>query len=148
MASIRGSLRIITLIGGLVGLLMAGGATAGVDKPVLERGKGERCVEDTAFMRRNHMELLKHQRDETMHKGIRTPRHSLKGCVDCHASSKTGSVAASKEDFCAACHVYAGVKLDCWDCHATKPMQKPRQAAVQTQASPLMADTQQEGMQR
>jgi hypothetical protein len=40
-----------------------------------------------------------------MRKGIRTTKHSLKQCVECHASSKTGSVAASKEDFCSACHV-------------------------------------------
>ncbi len=136
MASIRGSLRSITLISGLIGLLMAGGATAGVDKPVLERGQGERCVEDTDFMRRNHMELLKHQRDKTMHQGIRTTRHSLKKCVECHASSKTGSVASSQEDFCAACHAYAGVKLDCWECHATRPAKKPLPAA-QPQISPL-----------
>lgn len=130
MASIRGSLRYMAAIGALAGMVMASvSALAGVDKPVLEPGKGERCVEDTEFMRRNHMELLKHHRDQTMRLGIRTTRHSLKKCVECHASSRTGSVAASKEDFCAACHAYAGVKLDCWDCHATKPMKKSVQAA-------------------
>lgn len=111
-------------------------AAAGVDLPRLEKGKGDKCVEDTQFMRRNHMDLLKHHRDETMRKGIRTTRHSLKKCVECHASEKTGSVAASKEDFCAACHSYASVKLDCWDCHATKPGRKPMQ---QTGMSSLMA---------
>lgn len=123
-------------------------AAAGADKPTLERGKGEKCVEDTDFMRRNHMELLKHQRDETMHKGIRTTTHSLKQCVACHASEKTGSVTASKEDFCMACHSYAGVKLDCWDCHATKPMtKKPGQAGAKgdAKASPLLATTKQNG---
>lgn len=138
MASISGSLRYMALIGALAGMVMASaGATAGVDKPVLERGKGDRCVEDTDYMRRNHMELLKHHRDDTMRRGIRTTRHSLKKCVECHASAKTGSVASSKEDFCAACHAYAGVKLDCWDCHATKPMKQPAQAA-EPQISPLM----------
>lgn len=115
----------------LAGLLMTPAALlAGVDKPMLERGKGERCVEDTEFMRRNHMVLLNHHRDDTMRRGIRTTKHSLKGCVECHASSKTGSVASSKEDFCMACHVYTGVKLDCWDCHATKPMSQYRPAAA------------------
>lgn len=119
-------------------LMVPAAAMAGVNKPVLERGKGERCVEDTEFMRRNHMVLLKHHRDDTLRRGIRTTKHSLKGCVDCHASSKTGSVASSKEDFCMACHVYTGVKLDCWDCHATKPMKLYRPAAaprVKTQMS-------------
>lgn len=105
-------------------------AMAGSAKQGLERGKGEQCVEDTPFMRRNHMDLLKHHRNDTMRKGIRTTKHSLKGCVDCHASTKTGSVAASKDDFCASCHTYAAVKLDCWDCHATKPMKKPAALAT------------------
>lgn len=126
MASISDRLRALALVGALAGLAVAsGGAQAGVDLPKLEKGKGERCVEDTQYMRRNHMELLKHHRDETMHKGIRTRQHSLKGCVECHASAKTGSVAASKDDFCAACHAYTGVKLDCWDCHASKPGKRP-----------------------
>lgn len=109
-------------------------AAAGADVPKLERGKGERCVEDTDYMRRNHMKLLHHHRDKTMRQGIRTTKHSLKGCVECHASEKTGSVASSKEDFCMACHSYASVKLDCWSCHATRPKAKPEQAA----ASPMM----------
>jgi len=120
-------------------------AAAGVDLPKLERGKGEKCVEDTQFMRRNHPDLLKHHRDETMRQGIRTTRHSLRKCVECHASEKSGSVAASKEDFCAACHSYASVKLDCWDCHATKPGKKPVLQAAQPASSPLMASTQNGG---
>ena len=119
---------------------------AGVDLPRLEKGRGEKCVEDTQYMRRNHMELLKHHRDETMRKGIRTTRHSLKKCVECHASEKSGSVAASKEDFCSACHSYASVKLDCWDCHATKPGKKDlpvlSQGRPAASTSPLMATAQ------
>lgn len=135
---------LMTLLASLV--IGVSGALAGVNKPVLERGKGERCVEDTDFMRRNHMVLLKHHRDETMRRGIRTTKHSLKGCVECHASSKTGSVAASKEDFCMACHTYTGVKLDCWDCHASKPMSLYKRTAA-PRANPLMA-LQQGGEQR
>jgi hypothetical protein len=105
-------------------------AVAGVELPKFEKGKGESCVEDTQFMRRNHMDLLKHQRTETMRKGIRTTKHSLKKCVECHASDKTGSVASSKEDFCVACHSFAAVKLDCWDCHATKPGKKTSSDSV------------------
>lgn len=92
-----------------------------VPKPVIEQGKGERCVEDTDYMRKNHMKLLMHQRDETMHKGIRTTKHSLKNCIECHASQKTNTVAGSNENFCQSCHTYAAVKIDCFECHATKP---------------------------
>jgi formate-dependent nitrite reductase cytochrome c552 subunit len=90
--------------------------------PVIERApKGERCVEDVASMRRNHMRFLEHQRDATVHGGIRGAKHSLKGCIDCHASKTTGSVAQAPTDFCVSCHAYAAVKIDCFDCHATKP---------------------------
>jgi hypothetical protein len=139
MAKLANWLRLIVLTGAAAFLAAPSfEAAAGVDLPKLERGKGEKCVEDTQFMRRNHMDLLKHHRDETMRKGIRTTRHSLKKCVECHASEKTGSVAASKSDFCAACHSYASVKLDCWDCHATKPGKKPVQQAGMPANSPLM----------
>lgn len=83
--------------------------------------KGDKCVRDTEYMRRNHMNLLKHQRDETMHKGIRTVQYSLKNCIECHANPKTNSVASNKEDFCVACHSYTAVKLDCFECHSSKP---------------------------
>jgi hypothetical protein len=142
MARLANWLR-LAVLAGAAALLAAPAfeAAAGVDLPKLERGKGEKCVEDTQFMRRNHPDLLKHQRDDTLRKGIRTARHSLKKCVECHAGEKSGSVASSKEDFCAACHSYASVKLDCWDCHATKPGKKPVQQAAQPASSPLMASS-------
>ena len=80
-----------------------------------------KCVEDTAFMRRNHMRLLVHQRDRTVHEGIRTEKHSLANCVSCHASRETGRVTGSKDAFCEGCHRYAAVKLDCFECHADRP---------------------------
>jgi hypothetical protein len=42
------------------------------------------CVAPTPFMRRSHFELIKHQRDITVHEGIRVTDNSLAGCVDCH----------------------------------------------------------------
>lgn len=90
-------------------------------KPQLDVGKGGQCVEeDHAKMRKIHMNLLKHQRDETMHKGIRGQKNSLADCVECHASQKTNSVLGSDEAFCQGCHVYASVKLDCFECHTSK----------------------------
>jgi hypothetical protein len=96
----------------------AGGAPVPV---ITKAAKGEKCVEPNDYMRRNHMKLLMHQRDETVLLGIRTKKYSLKECINCHASEKTGSVAASKDDFCVSCHSYASVKIDCFDCHSTKP---------------------------
>jgi hypothetical protein len=82
---------------------------------------GTHCVADPAFMRRNHMDLLRHQRDETVHSGIRGGRFSLQGCIECHASAATKSVAQAPGDFCVACHSYAAVKIDCFECHSSQP---------------------------
>ncbi len=71
-------------------------------------------------MRRNHMKYILHQRDETMHRGIRTQKYSLKNCVDCHADPKTNSV-LGKDGFCESCHVYASVSIDCFTCHTSAP---------------------------
>jgi hypothetical protein len=91
-----------------------------VPKPVIAAEAGTRCVEDTAFMRRNHMDLLKHHRDRTVHEGIRTTQHSLANCIACHASKETGRVTGSKDAFCEGCHSYAAVKLDCFECHTDR----------------------------
>ncbi|MBK7501310.1 MAG: hypothetical protein IPI14_00560 [Polaromonas sp.] len=65
-----------------------GTKTAGsrVSAPIVEKAKGGECVADPAFMRRNHGDMLKHQRDDTMRGGIRTGKNSLKACIECHAS--------------------------------------------------------------
>ena len=119
--------------GTLVVLLLSVGAYAASNaadklgrtaKPeiVIDRSKsGDKCVEETSYMRKNHMKLLMHQRDETMHKGIRTKEHSLQNCIACHASTKDNNVLGSNEHFCEGCHTYVAVKLDCWECHTSKP---------------------------
>jgi hypothetical protein len=89
-------------------------------KPVVTIERPGQCVEATDVMRRDHMKLLLHQRDRTMREGVRTKPHSLAGCVECHASTKTGSV-LGEQGFCESCHRYASVKLDCFECHAAKP---------------------------
>ncbi len=88
--------------------------------PKLDIGKGGQCVRDTQWMRKNHMHLLRHQRDETVRKGIRDDQDSLKNCVECHASLTDNSVLAREDSFCVGCHRYAAVKIDCFECHASK----------------------------
>ena len=108
----------------LVGLTAA---TGDVPYPDIPKGQGEACVEDTDFMRRNHMSLLMHQRDDTMRKGIRSEQHSLKECLDCHAVPGSDSIPVTIEDpkhFCRSCHDYAAVKIDCFQCHASRPEQE------------------------
>jgi hypothetical protein len=111
-----------TVLFAIVAALVAGVALAAgrVAKPVVAIEKPGQCVEATEVMRRDHMKLLMHQRDRTVVEGIRTKQHSLAGCVECHASRKTGSV-LGEQGFCQSCHAYAGVRLDCFECHASKP---------------------------
>lgn len=87
--------------------------------PAVHTAQGEQCVEPTDVMRRDHMKFILHQRDETVQRGIRTTKHSLKECVDCHADPKTNSV-VGEEGFCSSCHIYTAVSIDCFACHTPK----------------------------
>ena len=91
-----------------------------VPKPTPTIETPGQCVAPVEEMRRNHMELLKHQRNRTMRMGERDAKVSLNGCIQCHASKANGSVLGSRDNFCETCHAYAAVKLDCWDCHQPK----------------------------
>ncbi len=88
------------------------------DAPKLDIGKGGQCVEDTQWMRKNHMHLLKHARDDALRLGIRDEKRSLKVCIECHASTRDNSVIARADSFCVGCHKYEAVKLDCFECHS------------------------------
>jgi hypothetical protein len=88
-----------------------------------------KCVAPAEEMRKNHMVMLKHQRDRSLRQGIRGEPASLVGCVDCHASKKTGTVHGEGE-FCQSCHAYAAVTLDCFQCHQPRAGQKNAQAAA------------------
>ena len=99
-----------------------GGRTA---KPLVEIANPGKCVTPAEEMRRNHMEMLKHQRDRTMRAGVRGEPASLNACIECHASKATGSVLGAAEggkgrNFCESCHSYVAVKLDCFECHQPK----------------------------
>lgn len=96
-----------------------------VPTPRIDPARGGTCPESPAFMRRNHMDLLKHQRDDTLRVGDRRGQYSLKECISCHASQTTNSVAANSSNFCQSCHAYAAVRIDCFECHATQPQVKP-----------------------
>jgi len=107
---------------GLSGLASAGeGLFSPSDLPKAKRKANEEtlCVEPVEVMRRWHMQLLLHQRDRTMHEGVRTKQHSLVECINCHVDENADI--HSKNHFCAACHAYAAVRVDCFECHASTP---------------------------
>ena len=114
------SVRIIAALA-LAAMASVSSAYDHVPKPTVVIDRPGQCVADKDTMRREHMNLLRHQRDKTMREGIRTKQFSLNACIDCHASRKTGSVIGSNENFCQSCHSYAAVKLDCFECHNGRP---------------------------
>ena len=97
--------------------------------------KGDQCVEDEEWMRTNHYETILHQRDETVLHGIRTTKHSLKNCIDCHitpnAEGEYARYSNSEQHFCASCHEYAAVSIDCFQCHADRPGNAVRESIKQ-----------------
>lgn len=108
------------------------------------------CVRPIADMRRNHMKYLLHERDETMHEGIRTKQFSLKECIDCHnAPGKDGKVASiedkNHDHFCSTCHNYAAVRIDCFDCHSDKPANTKYRDAVADEKMPGQSIAKQQG---
>ena len=99
-------------------------SNADVTLPSYPKGKGKSCVEPTDVMRRDHFEYLMHHRQISVHLGVRSKRHSLVGCVDCHASQADDGTYISVNEpgqFCRSCHVYTAVKIDCFSCHAAVP---------------------------
>ncbi|MDH5731248.1 MAG: Hdr-like menaquinol oxidoreductase cytochrome c subunit [Gammaproteobacteria bacterium] len=117
-------------LGAMLSIALMGFAlnlNADVPTPQIPKAvKGEQCVEETAFMRRNHMDLLDHQRDGTLRQGIRTKKHSLNGCLSCHVVKDSNNQAVtfqSEKHFCRSCHEYAAVKIDCFGCHKSTPDQ-------------------------
>ena len=111
---LRAALAAAVLVAGSAAAVVA--AAAG---PALESARSGPCVEDPKVMRRSHMDFMKHDRDDTVRKGMRGIKHSLAACVDCHASRSDGRVLGSDRHFCQGCHAYAAVKVDCFDCHAS-----------------------------
>jgi hypothetical protein len=119
----RGVARIVSVVG-LVVLLDVGvsGSAERVPVPAPPKGKGDACVEPVDVMRRQHMVFLEHQRDETVRQGIRGRKHSLKGCVECHAvPDASAGGTRTVQPFCGQCHGYAAVRIDCFQCHTGQP---------------------------
>lgn len=121
--------KIKSLLGLVLFAIVLVGCDAGLPEPNLAPAKAKvaQCVEPTADIRKNHMAYLDVHRDKTVIEGIRTTKHSLNECINCHVAptredSSAVHYADKKQDhFCASCHTYVGVKLDCFQCHADRP---------------------------
>jgi len=97
------------------------------------------CVAPVSDMRRHHMNYILHQRDETVREGIRTRQFALEECINCHAVKDEGGEYVRVEDdrhFCATCHTYASVKIDCFECHADVPVRASTLNKLQSGLAP------------
>ena len=89
------------------------------------------CVEPTEEMRKNHMEYILDQRDATVHEGIRTRQYSLEECINCHVSDAPDAPRyESEKHFCNSCHTFASVSIDCFQCHADRPVKSRFQSLL------------------
>ena len=96
----------------------------GVPTPQIPKALQKTEKGHAELMRRNHMDLMLHKRDKTVPEGIRGKQYSLKACVSCHAvpgPDKQPVSIKSPKHFCRACHDYAAVSVDCFQCHSSKP---------------------------
>ncbi len=88
------------------------------------KSKATACVEETEWMRAEHMQLLDTWRDSVVRDGNRmfttasgghVEMSLQKTCMDCHDS---------KKEFCDKCHEAAAVAPYCWDCHLAPKEEK------------------------
>ncbi len=95
---------------------VAAGGDVAMPELVYPDGESQ-CIEDTEFMRANHMDILNEWRHalvrdgETNYTASSGEQYtiSLTGtCMDCHDN---------RETFCTRCHDYSNVMPKCWDCH-------------------------------
>lgn len=111
------ALALLACVAGFVAVPAAAEEAGRTPKPSIVIESGEHCVAAPEQMRREHPDMLRHQRDRTVHRGERGMKVSLNRCVACHADHQTGSVIGSNQAFCQGCHSFAAVRIDCFDCH-------------------------------
>jgi len=93
----------------------------------IDASSGDKCVEPTDIMRAQHHIFVNHQSHETVVNGIRTKKYSLNNCINCHIkplADGTYPSVKTEDHFCSACHIAAAIKVECFDCHASKPYKK------------------------
>jgi len=112
------------LMGGLLTALSSAVSGESTITPGSRASGMDACVAPSEEIRRYHMLYLKHDRVETVRKGVRGLKYSLADCVDCHAAEdeKGGYQPVDGEgQFCDSCHNYTAVTLACFQCHRTTP---------------------------
>jgi len=97
-------------------------------EPTFPAARGARCVEPVETMRRYHFDFLDHHGHKTVTHGIRNTKHSLSGCISCHAVRNAHNEwipVSAPGQFCAECHTYTAMRIDCFSCHSAVPETTP-----------------------
>jgi len=119
--------RLLAILGVFLAVALPAAAEDGLWKygPSVPAATGEPHPEGNEYMRKFHMEMMKHDRDLTMRDGNRSIEASLKECFDCHTvkDEETGDPVTYQDErhFCRTCHDFAAVKVDCFMCHRSTP---------------------------
>jgi hypothetical protein len=114
----RAIARLLLLLPACLAATAAGAGDGGrTPKPDIVIESGEHCIAPPEQMRRQHPDMLRHQRERTVRLGERATKVDLGRCVQCHADRQSGSVIGSNQAFCQGCHSYAAVRIDCFECH-------------------------------
>ena len=119
--------RLLAILGVFLAFALPATAEDGLWKygPSVPAATGESHPEGNEYMRKFHMEMMKHDRDLTMRDGNRSIEASLKECFDCHTvkDEETGDPVTYQDErhFCRTCHDFAAVKVDCFMCHRSTP---------------------------
>jgi len=88
-----------------------------LDTPAINLLAEKACIEDAAYMRENHMQILNDWRVQSVRDGATVytardgqefPMSLEESCLGCHSN---------KGEFCDTCHTYSEVEPNCWDCH-------------------------------
>lgn len=115
---------LLLFIVSFAGLSLAEAIPQAVEGSAKAEQQGSECVRDPQWMRMNHMEVIRHQRDLTVHQGIRGSKDALANCVDCHARKDAGQKPVpvnAQQQFCAGCHTYTATSITCFQCHSNVP---------------------------
>ncbi|MGM0554010.1 MAG: hypothetical protein ACQETK_09490 [Pseudomonadota bacterium] len=114
----RAALRWLVL--GALPLLFLSACGGNVEPPPMMEARGDQCVEPVDVIRKDHGTLLMHERDDAVTRGARDPDHSLVGCIDCHVATEARHT-EPETHFCASCHTFNAVRVDCFQCHRDRP---------------------------
>ncbi len=76
-----------------------------------------KCVEPKAFIRAEHMQLLRLWRYDVVRKNMRVYINSEGKPINMSLQNECMKCHNSKKEFCDACHNYMAVHPYCWNCH-------------------------------